>query len=66
MNKKITEENDKVSEEEKRFWKPISEMVLTELLDGLCSRGQYLRQAALLIVNDLRHNNKVEIIHQTP
>ncbi len=42
-----------------------SEMVLTELLNALCGRGEYLREAALRIVDELRFDSKVEIIPQT-
>lgn len=42
-----------------------SEMVLTELLNALCGRGDYLRQAGLRIVDDLKSDSKVEIIPQT-
>jgi len=43
-----------------------SEMVLTELLNALCSRGGYLRQAALNIVEELQQSQTVEIVPQTP
>ena len=43
-----------------------SEMVLTELLNALCGRGEYLRQAGLSIVDGLQQNKNVEIIPQTP
>jgi len=43
-----------------------SEMVLTELLNALCGRGEYLRQARLSIVDGLQQNKNVEIIPQTP
>ncbi len=42
-----------------------SEMVLTELLNALCGRGEYLREAALSIVDELRHDSTVDIIPQT-
>lgn len=48
------------------FLSSTSEMVLTELLNALCSRGEYLRLAALNVVDNLRQNPRVEIIPQTP
>jgi predicted nucleic acid-binding protein len=41
-------------------------MVLTELLNALCGRGEYLRQAGLSIVDGLQQNKNIEIIPQTP
>ena len=42
-----------------------SEMVLTELLNALCSRGQFLRQSAIRLTRDLRHDENTLIIPQT-
>ena len=47
------------------FLSVTSEMVLTELLNALCARGDYLRNAALSIVDRLRQDSTVEIIPQT-
>jgi predicted nucleic acid-binding protein len=41
------------------FTSVTSEMVLTELLNALCSRGDYLLQASLSIVDGLQENKKV-------
>ena len=49
-----------------RFPSVTSEMVLTELLNALCGRGEYLRQAGLSIVDSLQQNKNVEIVPQTP
>jgi predicted nucleic acid-binding protein len=42
-----------------------SEMVLTELLNALCSRGQFLRKSAIRLTHDLRNDSKTIIIPQT-
>lgn len=42
-----------------------SEMVLTELLNALCSRGQFLRQSAIRLTRDLRNDSNTPIIPQT-
>ncbi|MGH2413509.1 MAG: type II toxin-antitoxin system VapC family toxin [Microcystaceae cyanobacterium] len=42
-----------------------SEMVLTELLNALSSRGEYLRRTAIEIVKELRNNRRIKIIPQT-
>jgi hypothetical protein len=42
-----------------------SEMVLTEFLNALCSRGQFLRQSAIRLTYKLRHNKNILIIPQT-
>ena len=42
-----------------------SEMVLTELLNALCSRGEYLRKSAIRLTHDLRNDSKTIIIPQT-
>lgn len=42
-----------------------SEMVLTELLNALCSRGQFLRQSAIRLTRDLRNDENTLIIAQT-
>ncbi|MEL4896809.1 type II toxin-antitoxin system VapC family toxin [Crocosphaera sp. Alani8] len=42
-----------------------SEMVLTELLNALCSRGQFLRQSAIRLTRDLRNDSNTLIIPQT-
>ena len=49
-----------------KFLSVTSEMVLTELLNALCGRGEYLRDAALSIVDNLRQDSTVQIIPQTP
>ncbi len=41
-----------------------SEIVLTELLNALCSRGQFLRQSAIRLTRDLRNDSNT-IICQT-
>lgn len=43
-----------------------SEMVLTELLNYFCERGEYFRQMAISIVNALRSDPNTEIVPQTP
>jgi hypothetical protein len=48
-----------------KFLSVTSEMVLTELLNALCGRGEYLRDAALSIVDNLRQDSTVQIIPQT-
>ena len=48
------------------FLSVTSEMVLVELLNALCSKGEYLRKAALDVVDNLRQDSSVEIIKQTP
>ncbi|EAZ90621.1 hypothetical protein CY0110_08101 [Crocosphaera chwakensis CCY0110] len=40
-------------------------MVLTELLNALCSRGQFLSQSAIRLTRDLRNYSKTLIIPQT-
>ena len=42
-----------------------SEMVLTELLNALCSRGQFLRQSAIRLTHKLCNHNNTLIIPQT-
>lgn len=42
-----------------------SEMILTELLNALSGRGDYLRQSAINLTNDLRNDSNIEIIPQT-
>ncbi|EAM53132.1 type II toxin-antitoxin system VapC family toxin [Crocosphaera watsonii WH 8501] len=42
-----------------------SEIVLTELLNALCSRGQFLRQSAIRLTRDLRNDSNTLIIPQT-
>jgi predicted nucleic acid-binding protein len=42
-----------------------SEMVLTELLNALCSRGQILRQSAIRLTHKLRNHKNILIIPQT-
>ena len=42
-----------------------SEMILTELLNALSGRGDYLRQSAINLINDLRNDSTIEIIPQT-
>lgn len=42
-----------------------SEMVLTELLNALCSRGEYLRRSAIRLTQDLRSDRNIIIIPQT-
>jgi predicted nucleic acid-binding protein len=42
-----------------------SEMVLTELLNALCSRGEYLRKSAIRLTHRLRNDSKTIIIPQT-
>ncbi|MFM7793205.1 MAG: type II toxin-antitoxin system VapC family toxin, partial [Microcystis panniformis] len=42
-----------------------SEMVLTELLNALCSRGGYLRKSAIRLTHRLRNDSKTIIIPQT-
>ena len=42
-----------------------SEMVLTELLNALSSKGRYLRQIALEITTKLQNDSQVEIVLQT-
>jgi predicted nucleic acid-binding protein len=42
-----------------------SEMVLTELLNALCSRGEYLRKSAIRLTHDLRSDRNIIIIPQT-
>ncbi|NER08847.1 MAG: type II toxin-antitoxin system VapC family toxin [Okeania sp. SIO3C4] len=42
-----------------------TEMVLTELLNALSNRGEYLRQVAIDIVETLRADPNIEIIPQT-
>jgi predicted nucleic acid-binding protein len=42
-----------------------SEMVLTELLNALCSRGEFLRKSAIRLTHDLRNDSKTIIIPQT-
>ncbi|MDJ0599648.1 MAG: PIN domain-containing protein [Crocosphaera sp.] len=42
-----------------------SEMVLTELLNALCSRGQFLRQSAIRLTRDLCNDSNTLIIPQT-
>jgi predicted nucleic acid-binding protein len=42
-----------------------SEMILTELLNALSGRGDYLRQSAINLTNDLRNDSTIEIIPQT-
>ncbi len=55
-----------VTDQLRDFYSMTSEMVLTELLNALCSRGSYLRQAALNIVDELQQRQTVEIVPQTP
>jgi predicted nucleic acid-binding protein len=40
-------------------------MVLTELLNALCSRGEYLRRSAIRLTQDLRSDRNIIIIPQT-
>ncbi|HAG83761.1 MAG TPA: hypothetical protein DD379_24320 [Cyanobacteria bacterium UBA11162] len=47
------------------FMAVTSEMVLVELLNGFSNRGQYFRQIAIQITDDLRRNPNVETIPQT-
>ena len=42
-----------------------SEMVLTELLNAFCSRGEYLRRSAIRLTHDLRSYRNIIIIPQT-
>jgi len=42
-----------------------SEMVLTELLNAFCSRGEYLRRSAIRLTHDLRSDHNIIIIPQT-
>ncbi|NCR39701.1 MAG: hypothetical protein GPJ21_07430 [Microcystis aeruginosa W13-11] len=42
-----------------------SEMVLTELLNALCSRGEFWRKSAIRLTHDLRNDSKTIIIPQT-
>ena len=42
-----------------------SEMVLTELLNALCSRGEFLRKSAIRLTHRLRNDSKTIIIPQT-
>ena len=42
-----------------------SEMVLTELLNAFCSRGEYLRRSAIRLTHDLRSDRNIIIIPQT-
>ncbi len=42
-----------------------SEMVLTELLNALCSRGQFLRISAIRLTSRLRNDKNTLIIPQT-
>ncbi|MCA2940739.1 MAG: PIN domain-containing protein [Microcystis sp. M113S1] len=42
-----------------------SEMVLTELLNALCTRGEFLRKSAIRLTHDLRNDSKTIIIPQT-
>ena len=42
-----------------------SEMVLTELLNALCSRGQFLRISAIRLTSRLRNDENTLIIPQT-
>ncbi|UXE62845.1 MAG: PIN domain-containing protein [Woronichinia naegeliana WA131] len=42
-----------------------SEMVLTELLNAFCSRGEYLRRSAIRLTHDLRGDRNIIIIPQT-
>jgi hypothetical protein len=42
-----------------------SEMVLTELLNALCSRGQFLRQSAIRLTHNLRNNSNTLTIPQS-
>lgn len=43
-----------------------SEMVLTELLNYFCERGDYFRRMAISIVYTLRSDPNTEIVPQTP
>ena len=42
-----------------------SEMILTELLNALCSRGEYLRKSAIRLTHRLRNDGDTIIIPQT-
>ena len=42
-----------------------SEMVLTELLNALCSRGEYLRKSAIRLTHRLQNDGRTIIIPQT-
>ncbi|MGK7871904.1 MAG: type II toxin-antitoxin system VapC family toxin [Xenococcaceae cyanobacterium] len=42
-----------------------SEMVLTELLNALCSRGEYLRKPAIRLTHRLHNDSNTTIISQT-
>ncbi len=42
-----------------------SEMVLTELLNALCSRGEYLRKSAIRLTHRIRNDSNTIIIPQT-
>ena len=42
-----------------------SEMILTELLNALSGRGDYLRQSAINLTNDLKNDSSIEIIPKT-
>ena len=42
-----------------------SEMILTELLNALCSRGQFLRQSAIRLTLDLGKDTNILIIPPT-
>lgn len=48
-----------------RFRSVTSEMVLTELLNALCSRGEYLRKSAIRLTRRLRSDENTLIIPQT-
>ena len=48
-----------------KFRAVTSEMVLTELLNALCSRGEYLRKSAIRLTRDLRNDENTLIIPQT-
>lgn len=43
-----------------------SEMVLTELLNYFCERGEYFRRMAISIINTMRSDPNTEIVPQTP
>lgn len=42
-----------------------SEMVLTEVLNALCNRGEYLRKSVIRLTHRLRNDSKTIIIPQT-
>lgn len=42
-----------------------SEMVLTELLNALCSRGEYLRKSAIRLTHRIQNDSNTIIIPQT-